>query len=225
LSQLALPLSLDDYAVFDTFWPSGNEALIAFLEDLCAESSGPGCWIWGKPATGKSHLLQAVCERMGDRSVFLPLKELSAIGPGILDGVAERRFVCLDDVHTVAGQTDWERALFHLFNSAAESDARLVVSSHAPPRDSGIALPDLQSRFSLLPIFQLHALDEEGRRAALKLRARHRGLDLPDKTARYLTQRSRRDMGSLYELLDRLDSQALVAQRRLTIPFVKSILE
>jgi hypothetical protein len=31
-------------------------------------------------------------------------------------------------------------------------------------------------------------------------------------------------MASLYRLLDRLDAEALRAQRRLTIPFVKSVL-
>jgi DnaA family protein len=36
--------------------------------------------------------------------------------------------------------------------------------------------------------------------------------------------RSRRDMRSLYELLDKLDLAALRAQRRLTIPFVRDVL-
>jgi DnaA family protein len=67
-------------------------------------------------------------------------------------------------------------------------------------------------------------LDEAGRVQALKLRARHRGLELPDDTARFLLSRSRRDMTSLYRLLDKLDAEALIAQRRLTIPFVRDVL-
>jgi hypothetical protein len=31
-------------------------------------------------------------------------------------------------------------------------------------------------------------------------------------------------MGTLYQLLDTLDSAALVAQRRLTLPFIRSVL-
>jgi len=76
-----------------------------------------------------------------------------------------------------------------------------------------------------LPAFHLQALDDAQRVAALQLRARHRGLDLPDESVRYLLTRSKRDMRSLYELLDKLDLEALRAQRRLTIPFVKSVLE
>ena len=77
----------------------------------------------------------------------------------------------------------------------------------------------------MLPAFHLHPLDEREKQNALKLRARHRGLELPDDTARFMTRHSRRDMTSLYALLDKLDSEALVAQRRLTIPFVKAVMD
>ena len=92
------------------------------------------------------------------------------------------------------------------------------------PRECPIELPDLQSRMARLAAFQVRALDDEQRIAALQLRARHRGLELPDETASYLLSRSRRDMASLYELLDKLDHEALRAKRRLTIPFVREVL-
>ena len=50
-------------------------------------------------------------------------------------------------------------------------------------------------------------------------------MELPDDTARYLLTRSRRDMASLYDVLDRLDKEALRAKRRLTIPFARTVLE
>jgi DnaA family protein len=91
-------------------------------------------------------------------------------------------------------------------------------------RECPIELPDLQSRLARLATFQVNALGDDERVQALQLRARHRGLDLPDETARFLLSRSRRDMASLYGVLDKLDSEALRAKRRLTIPFVKEVL-
>ena len=85
-------------------------------------------------------------------------------------------------------------------------------------------LADIRSRFGAAEIFQLKPLDEEGEREALRLRATARGLDLPDDTARYLLRRFPRDMSTLGRLLDEIDLASLSAQRRLTIPFVKSIL-
>ncbi|NOX67598.1 MAG: DnaA regulatory inactivator Hda [Gammaproteobacteria bacterium] len=224
MSQLALPLQLEDHAVFESFWPAGNETLVAFLLDLAATQRGPGCWLWGNTATGKSHLLQAVCERLGDRSVYLPMRDLQSTDPAIIDGLAAREFVCLDDIHSVAGLPEWEPALFSLYNSISDAKSVLIVSADTSPRDSAFELPDLKSRLSLLPAFHLRSMPEEERQKALQLRASHRGLELPDDTARYLIARSKRDMASLYALLDRLDAEALVAKRRLTVPFVKGVI-
>lgn len=224
MSQLALPLQLADHAVFASFLDSGNETLVATLLAVTDGLSGQGCWLWGATATGKTHLLQAVCDRAGDRSIYLPMEMLAAAGPGILDGLGAREIVCIDDVDRVAGDGDWEFALFKLFNDLDASNGELVVSAGAAPRECGFELADLASRMSRLPVFQLRSLDEGRLAAALQLRASHRGLELPDETAAYLLKRSRRDMASLYELLDKLDLEALRAQRRLTIPFVRDVL-
>jgi len=224
LSQLALPLKLQDHAVFESFLPIGNEAVVAFLQDIVSTAKGPGGWIRGGQATGKTHLLQAICERAGDDAQFLPLREFAAADPAILDGLANRRFLCLDDVDKVAGSAEWELALFSLYNDLVDSGGVLICSAAAAPRDSGFALADLISRFSRLPTFHLQRLEESARIEALQLRAHHRGLELPTESAAYLLSRSTRDMASLYALLDKLDAEAMIAQRRLTIPFVKEVL-
>ena len=224
MSQLALPLKLQDHAVFASFWPAGNDALVSYLNELAETGNGPGCWVWGAAATGKTHLLQAVCEKLGDRAVYVPFAELAAAGPDILDGLSSRQFVCLDDVYLVAGDDDWELALFELYNLVADARGILIATATAAPRECRFGLADLASRFSLLPTFRLTALDEADRIKALQLRARYRGLDLPDDTANFLLNRCKRDMASLYALLDQLDTAALEAKRRLTIPFVKETL-
>jgi DnaA family protein len=225
LSQLVLPLQLADHAVFDSFLAVGNEPVVDYLRSLNGSTTAHGAWLWGASATGKSHLLQAACERFADRAVYVPLQALETAGPGLLDGLGSRDLVCIDDIDSVAGDGAWEQGLFILFNEVHEAGHQLVVSATSPPRESGVLLPDLRSRLQRLPAFHLHVLDDAERVAALQLRARHRGLDLPDEAARYLLTRSARDMRSLYELLDKLDLEALRAQRRLTIPFVKSVLQ
>jgi DnaA-homolog protein len=225
VSQLALPLRLADHAVFSSFLASGNETVVAMLAELAAGGNGPGCWLWGAAATGKTHLLQAVCDRAGDRSVYLPLRDLSQAGPGLLEGLASRELICLDDIGAVAGEGDWELGLFELCNQILDASRCLVVAAAMAPRECPIALPDLRSRLARLPAFRLQALADADRVAALQLRAQHRGLELQADAARYMLTRSRRDMASLYGLLDTLDREALRAQRRLTIPFVREVLQ
>ena len=224
MTQLALPLRLADHAVFASYLSSGNEALVATLTELADGNGGQGCWLWGGAAVGKTHLLQAVCDRAGDRSVYVPLKTLHAAGAELLEGLESREIICLDDIESVAGDDAWEEALFALCNQVFDADGILLVAAAMSPRECPVSLADLQSRLVRLPAFHVHALDEQQRVTALQLRARHRGLDLPGETANYLLSRSRRDMASLYELLDKLDHEAMRAKRRLTIPFVKSVL-
>jgi len=225
MSQLALPLQLADHAVFASYLASGNESLVAALQALAAGTDTSGCYLWGAAATGKTHLLQAVCTSAGDESVYLPMTLLTDSPPEILHGFANRRLVCIDDVDTAAGKPGWELALFDLCNQVFDAKGSLVAAASAAPRAAAFKLADLQSRLSQLPTFQLRGLDDADTCRALQLRAGHRGLDLPDDTAQFLISRNRRDMASLYKLLDKLDLAALRAQRRLTIPFVKQVLE
>jgi DnaA family protein len=127
-------------------------------------------------------------------------------------------------VDQVIGQLDWERALFGVYREIEDSGGRLIVAAQTPPALLQWALPDLGSRLSASSVFQLRVLDEGEQQAALQLRARLRGFELPEETSRWLQRRYPRDMHKLYELLDTLDEAALVAQRRLTVPFIREVL-
>jgi len=86
-------------------------------------------------------------------------------------------------------------------------------------------LRDLASRLAGGLVLTLQALTEPEQISALQLRAKLRGFDLPDETAAYMLRRLPRDMTSLYKRLDELDEASLVAQRRLTIPFVRGVID
>jgi len=90
---------------------------------------------------------------------------------------------------------------------------------------SFFTLADLRSRLLAAPVHQLRELDEAGQIKALEARAARRGLELSREAAAYLVHRLPRDMHSLCAVLDRLDEAALVAQRRLTVPFLREVLE
>ncbi|MDJ0758085.1 MAG: DnaA regulatory inactivator Hda [Woeseiaceae bacterium] len=228
MSQLALPIRLSDHAVFENFYPAGNEQLVNYLESMASGDSHGGCWVAGISATGKTHLLQATCERAGDDAVYLPATLLSDAGVGLLEGLENRHIVAIDDIDDLLAEPRWEKPFFALYNRLQEAGANLVVSARTIPRalsvDCPDLLPDLVSRLSQLPTFSIQPLSDEDRKKALQIRASNRGLELPDETAHYLVTRLRRDMGSLYDLLDTLDQEALRAQRRLTVPFVKDVL-
>jgi DnaA family protein len=114
--------------------------------------------------------------------------------------------------------------LFHLYNGLCAAAAAFVASADAAPAALRIGLADLRSRLQGALVLRLHELDDEERLLALQYGARVRGLELGEEVGRFLLNRCRRDSASLFELLDRLDRAALAAGRRLTLPFVRSVL-
>lgn len=222
MHQLPLAIRLRDFAVFETFEPGPNGALLALLENLA--DAGPALWFWGPSGSGKSHLLQAVCAAY-PAAAYLPLEMLLPAGPRVLEGWEDREIVCMDDIHRIAGRPEWERAAFALFNELWARGGRLVVSAEGSPAATRFALADLQSRLAWGGVFRIEPLSDEDRVAALRRRAAHRGMELPEEAARYLMRRLPRDMRALCAWLDRLDTASLAAGRRLTVPFVRGVIE
>jgi DnaA family protein len=221
VKQLALAVSLRAGAVFDSFAPGSNSEIVAALRTPAADR----VWLWGNRGSGKTHLLQAVCAAAGDEAAYFPLNRAAALPAEALLGFEASRVLCVDDVDEVAGDIQWERALFGLYNAAAELGHRMIFAAAVAPRLAAWRLEDWRSRAAACVVYQLRELDDTGRIEALRLRAAQRGLQLPSETAEYLLNRMPRDLRSLLMLLDELDEASLVAQRRLTIPFIRDALE
>lgn len=223
--QLALAVGLRDDASFENYWRGANTEAVAALVAGCRGGASSGSiYLWGAVGAGKTHLLQAACREAGQAGLttaYVPLAAHAEFDPVMMEGLEELALLCIDDVQAVAGQEAWEQALFHLYNRIYDRGSQLVVAGRASVPQLGLALPDLRSRLAWGHVFHLTALDDEGKLAALMLRARGRGLTLPDDVARYLIRRQRRDMISLFDLLERLDAATLAAQRKLTVPFVR----
>ncbi len=181
-------------------------------------------FIWGKQGSGKSHLLQASCAEHIN-AAYLPLKLFCEDGPAVLEGLEQLDWICIDDVQLVIGQPQWEEKLFSLFNACQENGKYLVLASVVEPPGLKYVLADLQSRFSSGVIYQLHELDEEEKIQALKQRAEDAGIPLQDEVLNFIYLRSERSMTSLFNVLEKLDQLSLSERRKITIPFVKDMMQ
>jgi DnaA family protein len=230
--QLALNLKLRDTSSFENFLVGRNreavERLRQVLRDLAHAPHAPASWLylWGENGCGKTHLLEAACraaQAAGLTSIYIPLAEKNSFSPALLEDVEQTALVCVDGIAHIAGDTIWEAALFALYERLRAQGGMLVVAAPASPMALGLKLPDLATRLAAGLVYQLHALSDEEKIAALRLRAERRGMEMGEDVARYLLTRYPRDLHSLFALLDRLDTATLAAQRRLTIPFLRDL--
>lgn len=229
MRQLTLGVQLKERATFASFLTARNVELVAHLRNVAATApAGAGAtWLAGPHTSGKSHLLQAVCAAVGPavRAAYLPLESLLPFGPEALDGAESLDLACYDDVQTVAGLDDWERRLFSLWQRAQERQTTLLFAARENPAYVDFGLKDLKSRLTSATVFPVRELNDDEQIEALDLRAHLRGFELPAETARYLQRRFPRDMRTLCEILDTLDDAAFAAQRRITIPFIRGVID
>lgn len=223
MRQLPLGVRWRDASVFETFVAGPNALAVNLLR-----AREPGAvWVWGPAGTGKTHLLQAVCARSGEQggpAAYFPMAEANQFTSDALGGCEQLAVVCIDEVERIAEDAAWNRALFRLYNGLLEHGSRLILGARQPPKSLTWSLPDLASRMAAALIVQLHGLSDSEQAEVLTIRARQRGLELPQETAQYLLKRVPRDLRSLCALLETLDVASLASQRRLTIPFIRQVL-
>lgn len=226
-AQLPLALRFPPDQRFETFVAAPEGALAQLGALARGEQPAGSVYIAGPAATGKSHLLLAVCaeaEAAGRRTAYLPLAVAAGRLREAMDAFEDADLVALDGLEIVAGNRDDEVALFDAHNRARDAGRSLLYAARAMPDSLDLVLPDLRSRLSQSARIALEPLDDRGRAEVLRLRAQRRGLQLDEAAIDWLLRRVDRDLVSLTALLDRLDRESLAAQRRLTVPFLRSVL-
>ena len=231
-TQFTLAVTLPDDETLHSFYGAETSPAVAFIRQYlqpqtAAGTPQPPVFVFGASGSGKSHLLYAACvqaQELGLTSQLLALDEFAQYSPRMLDNLEQLDLVCLDNIGAVAGDSHWQLALFDLYNRLAENGKKLIIVADDQPTALGFTLPDLVSRLQACTVFQLRLLSDDDKQKLLQQKARVRGLDLPDEVARYLLNRQQRDIRALVSTLDILDKASMVHQRRLTIPFVKDVL-
>lgn len=228
INQLTLLVNLKDEATFANFFPGKNQQLINELKKSANGFGERVIYFWGTGGMGCTHLLQASCHEANQnklRSVYLPLSHFNDFSPAIFEGLETLDLVCLDDIHTIAGNPVWEEAFFHVYNRIFDAGGRLIVSANVNPKVGQFHLPDVASRLRWGMVFQLQPLSDDEKLISLITRAERRGMTLSVEVGKFILNHCPRHMSTLFMALDVLDKVSLAAQRKLTIPFVKTVLQ
>ena len=222
--QLTLALDTAPATSFDSFYVDESTAMVREGVRACVDGTLDELqiYLWGEAGTGKSHLLSAACQSLsqkGYRVAYMPGEMINHTGA--LEGMEQCELLCVDDLQRVdhAAEVD----LFHCINRCRQSGTRLIFAADRSPDQLGLKLNDLQTRLAWGLVFHTQPLSEQGLRNAFRQEIQARSLEASDEVLGYVLRRFPRHMPTLKQLVDTLDEVSLSEQRRITIPFIKSV--
>ena len=221
MKQIALDIGLDTGPTLANFFAGPNQPALRHLQ-LWAGSptrSPVPTYLWGEAGSGKTHLLKAVQEALRELGAQAGWLDASVLEPPPFDD--RWAVILLDEVHLYTAVQ--QHAAFNWFVNAQTQQRAVLAAGELPPADLRLR-EDLRTRLGWGHIFQLQWLDEVERRAVLRQHADARGIFLGDEVIAFMLSRFSRDLGSLMQLLDRLDRHALRKQRAITVPLLKDML-
>jgi len=224
--QIPLPLATVPSTSFDTFFTtSANAHVVSALQAFASSSLDESqIYLWGETQSGKTHLLSATCNAVsagGYRVAYLPAEYIAR--EGALEGLESCHLVCFDDVDTISQAAEIE--LFHCVNRCRDNSVRLLFAASAQADSVNVTLPDLRTRLSWGPVFQVQVLPENQLQAALIHQLESRSLKVNDEVAVYLLNRFPRNITSLKNIVDLLDKASLKEQRKVTVPLIKQLID
>ncbi len=230
--QMPLKMGLRDEASFATF-VTEKEALAVALNSMQAalsQSSGSAFYLYGPEGAGKTHLLQASCRYVTEidrSSVYLPMADKSLpLIPDVLVGLEQTVLICLDEIEQVVGDAKWELALANLLTKSSVQGHTVILSGQASINDWEIATQELaKALVNVLPVPISPLEEKEEVIAALQRHSSKQGFELPLEVGNFLIKNFSSDLQELLAVLKLLEQATLVEKRRLTLPFVKQVLQ
>jgi len=223
MKQLALALSSPPAPTFDSFVTGRNAELVAMLRAFAAGATAERfIYLWGEAGSGRSHLLAAVAREAleGARPVVLfsaPLDHAS------LAGVDHGAWVVIDDVDCLDAEGQIE--LFALYNRIRDGGiGALLAAGGAAPAGLHVRA-DLATRLAWGLVYEVQALSDEEKAAAMRSHASARGFALPAEVQDYVLRHARRDLPSLLALIEHLDRRSLEQRRPITVPLAREVLQ
>lgn len=231
MKQIPLPMVVDAAPSFEDFVPAGNEDACAHVRQLAVESARAALasdarprrfsmtYLWGPTGAGKTHLLAAAAALVQATGPRVPGLGPQVPLPWSMDGAAP--LVLIDDCDRL--DEDRQHAAFVTVVEAQSEGIAVLAAGRLPPVDLPLR-EDLRSRIGWGHVFAIHPLGEARTRAALRQAADRRGIFLDDALMDFLLTRLPRDLGSLMQLLDRIDEYSMVAKRPVTLALVRRML-
>jgi chromosomal replication initiator protein len=221
------PLPLNPDYVFENFVTGPCNRLPHAASLNVAKEPGKAynpLFIHGGVGLGKTHLLQAVCQKLLESQPDARILYLScdsfinqfmlAIETGDMHQFRYRYrhvdLLVIDDIHFLAGRDRTQEEFFHTFNTLYQQQRQIILSADCPPSEIPELEERLVSRFNWGLVARIEKPCYETRMAILQKKARMRGLVLPDDVVCYIAAKVENNTRELEGAITKLQGMSLL---------------
>ena len=235
------PHPLNPDYVFDNFVTGPCNRLPHAACLAVAEQPGKAynpLFIHGGVGLGKTHLLQAVCQKLLERQRDARILYLScdsfinqfmnAIETGDMH---EFRFryrhvdmLVIDDIHFLTGRDRTQEEFFHTFNTLHQNHKQIILSADCPPSEIPELEDRLVSRFNWGLVARVDKPCYETRVAIVQKKAKIRGLQLADDVVCYVAQKIDSNTRELEGAVTKLQGMGLLNNGKIDLELAKGAL-
>jgi chromosomal replication initiator protein len=235
------PLPLNPDYVFENFVTGPCNRLPHAASLAVSEQPGQAynpLFIHGGVGLGKSHLLQAVCQKLLERQTDARILYLScdsfinqfmlSIENGDMHNFRHRYrhvdLLVIDDIHFLAGRDRTQEEFFHTFNTLYQQHKQIILSADCPPSEIPELEERLVSRFNWGLVARIEKPCYETRVAILQKKARMRGLTLPEDVVCYVAAKVENNTRELEGAITKIQGMAMLQNGRIDLDLAKAAL-
>ncbi len=175
-------------------------------------------FIYGGVGLGKTHLIQAIGNKISDNPKKKKVKYISSekFVSSIVQGIRNHNIdafkaslssidvLIIDDIQFLAGKDKTQEEFFHTFNSLYEKNKQIILSSDKPPNAIAELEERLRSRFEGGMIIDISLPDYETRLAILKTKLQDKNVNLPEDVLEYVASNVKKNVRELEGALNTL---------------------
>src|SRR4051794_17048574 len=236
------PTSMNSKYTFDSFVIGSSNrfahAAALAVAEAPAQAYNP-LFIYGGTGLGKTHLLQAIAQYVGEHPGSLSVRYvtsetfmndfINSLRDKRIEGFKQRYrtydLLLVDDVQFFEHKERIQEEFFHTFNSLYESGSQIVMSSDRPPRDIATLEERLRSRFEWGLITDIQPPDLETRIAILRKRVKTDNINADPQVLTFIASRVSTNIRELEGALTRVVAFCSLTGRPMTEELAQDVLK
>ncbi len=209
-----------------------------------AVSENPGSlynplFIYSKSGLGKTHLLQAVGNKI--RKNIKKKKVFYIQGQDFVDNVInslrnnsvddfKKKYkdidvLIIDDIQFLSNKEKTQELFFHTFNELYSKDKQIILSSDRPPKEISALADRLRTRFEGGMMADINYPDTEIRAAILKEKAKQKDFFISNDVCYFIAENIQRNIRELEGVLNKIIIHEKINKRATTIEDAKDMLK